>query len=222
MIMITLNKIKAHNPCTSGWRTILKAHNKTDADDVPFPLADTLTSNGLSDALWALRCLPEHNSLWRKYAVWCARQVQHLMTDPRSITALDVALQHSEGNASDDELRNASDAADAARADAAAAAADADAAAAYDARAAAYAARAAADSARAAADSAYASYAARAASYAARAAADSAYVAAAAAAADADAAYAAAYAAAAEKQATTLQQILTLSVWTDELPENLK
>ena len=100
MIMITLNLIKAHNPCASGWRTVLKAHDKTDGDDVPFPLAYLVDSNGLNDTLWALRCLPEHDNLWRKYAVWCAHQVQHMMTDPRSCHALDVLRRHSEGAAS--------------------------------------------------------------------------------------------------------------------------
>lgn len=40
----------------------------------------------------------------RLFAVWCARQVQHLMTDQRSIAALDVAERHANGNAADDEL----------------------------------------------------------------------------------------------------------------------
>jgi hypothetical protein len=40
----------------------------------------------------------------RKFAVWSARQVQHLMTDPRSIAALDVAERHADGLATDDEL----------------------------------------------------------------------------------------------------------------------
>jgi hypothetical protein len=58
----------------------------------------------------------------RKFAVWCARQVQHLMTDARSVAALDVAERHAEGLATDEELHAAWAAADAA-ADAAAAAA---------------------------------------------------------------------------------------------------
>ena len=37
----------------------------------------------------------------RLFAVRCARRVQHLMTDPRSIAALDVAERHARGEASD-------------------------------------------------------------------------------------------------------------------------
>jgi hypothetical protein len=40
----------------------------------------------------------------RKFAVWSPRQVQHLMTDPRSAHALDVAERHADGLATDEEL----------------------------------------------------------------------------------------------------------------------
>ena len=43
----------------------------------------------------------------RKFAVWCARHVQHLMTDPRSLSALDVAERHADGQATDEELESA-------------------------------------------------------------------------------------------------------------------
>ena len=89
----------------------------------------------------------------RKFAVWSARQVQHLMADARSIAALDVADRHADGLATDDELAAARAAAwDAAWDAAGAAAGDAARAAAWDAARAAQAARAAAgDAARAAA-----------------------------------------------------------------------
>ena len=47
----------------------------------------------------------------RLFAVRCARRVQHLMTDPRSIAALDVAERHAKGEATDEELAAAWDAA---------------------------------------------------------------------------------------------------------------
>lgn len=40
----------------------------------------------------------------RLFAVWSARQVQHLMTDPRSIAALDVAERFANGEATQNEL----------------------------------------------------------------------------------------------------------------------
>jgi len=59
----------------------------------------------------------------RLFAVWCARQVQHLMTDERSINALDVAERHANGCETDEELTAAGGAAWAAAAYAALAAA---------------------------------------------------------------------------------------------------
>ena len=47
----------------------------------------------------------------RLFAVRCARRVQHLMTDPRSIAALDVAERHARGEATDEEMKAASAAA---------------------------------------------------------------------------------------------------------------
>jgi hypothetical protein len=105
MITITLQKIRDKDPCTSGWEKLLKSKGGTTADySAEFPLSDVLDSNGLDDALWCLRCLPEHDNLWRLYAVWCARQVQHLMKDQRSIDAIDVAERYARGMATDAEL----------------------------------------------------------------------------------------------------------------------
>ena len=100
----TLNAIREHGPCADGWKKLLKNLGKTGADDEPLSLLTILDSNGLDDALWCLRAMPEHNKHWRLYAVWCARQVQHLMTDARSVAALDVAERHAHGTASNQEL----------------------------------------------------------------------------------------------------------------------
>jgi hypothetical protein len=47
----------------------------------------------------------------RLFAVWCARQVQHLLTDPRSVNAIDVAERYANGEATDEDLAAARDAA---------------------------------------------------------------------------------------------------------------
>ena len=166
----TLNKIREFRPCAGGWEKLLRTLGKTKADDEPVSVIQILDSNGLDDALWCLRAVEGHEREIRLYAVWCARQVQHLMTDQRSLDALDVAERFANGEATHQELIAAYDAAyaaartaayaaglaaDAARAAAAAAAADA-------ARTAARAARAARTAAHDAAhDAAYAAYAAQ-------------------------------------------------------------
>ena len=119
MITTTLNKIRKHLPCKEGWEQLLANLGKTKADDEPLPLTTILDSNGLDDCLWALRTVPDHDSLWRKYAVWCTRQVEHLITDERSKLALDVAWRHSNGEATDEDLDAAGVAAGVAARDAA-------------------------------------------------------------------------------------------------------
>ena len=103
----TLNRIRAHDPCANGWRKLLKGLNKTEADDEPLDLITILNINGLDDALWCMRTMPEHDKEWRLYAVWCARQVQHLITDPRSIAVIDVAERFTLGQTTVEELKDA-------------------------------------------------------------------------------------------------------------------
>ena len=107
----TLNAIREHSPCAEGWRKLLAHLGKTQADDEPLAITTILDSNGLDDALWCLRAVTGHDREIRLYAVWCARQVQHLMTDPRSIAALDVAERFANGAATAEELDGAVDAA---------------------------------------------------------------------------------------------------------------
>ena len=126
MLVTTLNKIKEHSPCECGWKMLLKHLGKTKADDEPLPFLTILESNGLDDALWCARSAPEYSKEWRLFAVWCARQVQLLMADKKSIDALDVAEKFANGLTTEYELASAKDAArDAARAAAWAAVRDA-------------------------------------------------------------------------------------------------
>ena len=104
MITTTLNKIRKCQPCSDGWKKLLAHLGKTEADDEPLPFAVIVDSNGLDDALWCCRVAPEHDKEWRLFAVWCARQVQHLMKDSRSIKALDVAERFANGLATQEEL----------------------------------------------------------------------------------------------------------------------
>ena len=117
MLTTTLNRIRAHGPCREGWEKLLKGLGKTAADDKPLAFSKIAEINGLDYALWCCRAEPQEWRTWRLFAVWCGRQVQHLMTDPRSMAALDVAEHHANGNATDEELDAARAAAwDAARA----------------------------------------------------------------------------------------------------------
>ena len=104
MLTTTLAAIRAHEPCAEGWAKLLRTLNKTTADDDVVTFAAILDSNGINDALWALRTVEGHDRELRLFAVWCARQVQHLMTDSRSLAALDVAERYAHGTATHAEL----------------------------------------------------------------------------------------------------------------------
>lgn len=130
----TLNQIRSHSPCRSGWAKLLRTLNKTQADDEPLTMDVILASNGLVDAIWCLRAMPDADRLCRLFAVFCAKQNMHLLTDARSIKAIEVAEAYANELASTEELSAArQDVADAAldAADAAQAAAYATAVAVY-------------------------------------------------------------------------------------------
>jgi hypothetical protein len=99
----TLNRIRKHRPCKSGWEKLLRHLGKSAADNELVPFSVIVESNGLNDALWCC-CSVDYDRVWRMYAVWCARQVEHLMKDQRSKDALDIAERYAQGNATDEEL----------------------------------------------------------------------------------------------------------------------
>jgi hypothetical protein len=100
----TLNQIRKHSPCRDGWEKLLRGLGKTAADDETLWIDEVLNISGLDDAIWCFRSVEGCDREIRLYAVWCARRVQHLMTDPRSVAALDVAERFARGEASDAEL----------------------------------------------------------------------------------------------------------------------
>ena len=119
MKQFTYKDIDSWNPCYSPDRYLAKDWNGTvldilDNKQIPF-----------EDRLWViLRTDLVSEKLMRLFAVWCARQVQHLMKDERSLKALDVAEAFANGLATKDELATARAAAWAAAMAAAWAAAD--------------------------------------------------------------------------------------------------
>jgi hypothetical protein len=127
-LTITLSSLSKKRACFNGYNKVVRSLQGlpfTSLDSTreyyisyehrgPLPLASIVSSNCLGDALWALLCIPGTERDSRLFAVWCARRVQHLMTDPRSIAAPDVAERYANGEATDSELAAAWTAANAA------------------------------------------------------------------------------------------------------------
>ena len=100
----TLNKIRVNRPCNNGWEKLLKHLGKTKADDEQLPITTIIDSNGLDDALWCFCAVEGYDREIRLFAVLCVRKVQHLLKDPQSINALDVAEKYAKGQATKQEL----------------------------------------------------------------------------------------------------------------------
>lgn len=124
---VTLKQLRKAEACIEGYNKLVCAlsgktfnaeretHIRFEHDE-PISIAYILESNGFDNALWATQCVAGADRDLRLFAVWCARQVQHLMADKRSLNALDVAEKFANGQASEAEIYAAWDAAwDAAR-----------------------------------------------------------------------------------------------------------
>ena len=118
---VTLKQLRDARACFNGYNKLVASisgkplveGNKYavfDSDE-PISIIQILDSNGLDDAIWSLRYIKDADSEARLFAVWCVRQIQYLLTDARSLTALDVAERFAYGLATREELQAAENAA---------------------------------------------------------------------------------------------------------------
>lgn len=106
MKRFTIETIRSFEPCYDPSKYLPEDWSGTvidllDRKEIPF-----------EDRLWVIyRNDFLSDKLMRLFAVWCALQVQHLMTDERSFRAIDVAEAFANGRATKEELAAACDAA---------------------------------------------------------------------------------------------------------------
>ena len=122
----TLNRLRAHNPCVSGYATLLASLGGPSCDpDAPINLLHILQSNGVDDCLWALRAtIQDSEQVARLMASDFAEDALPIFerarpTDARPRNAIAVARRYARGEATVQELsaaRGAAGAAGAARA----------------------------------------------------------------------------------------------------------
>jgi hypothetical protein len=108
MLTTTFKLLRVHDACTDRY-AVLRKSLRGRRDNEPIGIVEVLDHNGLDDALWALRAVPdeqaaERDKLARLYACWCVRQVLHLLTDERSRVAVETAERFAVGEATWDEL----------------------------------------------------------------------------------------------------------------------
>lgn len=89
-IMISLGAIARSGPCTEGFNRILYLRtgyhtenpNRYVNDIEEFPFSKCFESNDIDDLLWALRAMPEHHRLWRRFNLWMMRSISHRVDEP--------------------------------------------------------------------------------------------------------------------------------------------
>ena len=105
--LLTLNAIRARGIDESAWNKLLVRLGKTKADDAPLSMLTVLESNGLTDALWCLRCITGRDCAIRLLACDFAQSVAHLNSDPRVQAAIDTARRYASGDATSAEMASA-------------------------------------------------------------------------------------------------------------------
>ena len=104
---ITLKTLTAIGKYSGNWDKLMAHLGKSETDDQPLSIAVIIDSNGLEIALECLQDVKGFDREIRLYAVWCARQVQHLLRYKPSLDAINVAERFANGMASPQELENA-------------------------------------------------------------------------------------------------------------------
>jgi len=98
----TIEDIRSWDPCYDPVRHLAEDWSGTALDilrDEKMPVASRF---------WVvLRTEVLDKKTLRLFAVWCARSVQHLMQDQRSINAIDIAEKFANGEATEEELETA-------------------------------------------------------------------------------------------------------------------
>jgi hypothetical protein len=109
MLTTTLNEIRKYSPCKSGLLKLTEALGENFDPDSKIDLLRILETNGLDDALWALRAVVEtedRDRIARLFACDCAEKGLELVDnpDPRSLNAVEISRQYALGRATDKEL----------------------------------------------------------------------------------------------------------------------
>lgn len=105
----TLNKIKSAKACEDRYEVLLKALGKTKADDEPLSIRYILESNGIEDAIWALKTIENHDKEIRLFACDCAEMALPIYeitypNDNRPRRSIEVARLYANNEATKKQL----------------------------------------------------------------------------------------------------------------------
>lgn len=103
----TLREISQHDPCSTGWNSLLAHLGKVEADDEPLPLLKVLESNGVVDTLWCFRAVHGHDLQKLRYGLWCVDKIRLLMPHKQAHNLLNLCEHYLDGKCLPDTLYQA-------------------------------------------------------------------------------------------------------------------
>lgn len=117
-IVTSTNRVLACNPCDLGWLKLTGQDTERGywvGDDVPLTFQSIIKSNGLSDALWALRTIDDHpdTTVFAEMAksayelqlrLIAGEQIEKFRSQPRELH--DIAREYESTLNADDENKN--------------------------------------------------------------------------------------------------------------------
>lgn len=96
------------NPSLELWGKYVKRLDKSlnvvnaQHDTKPILYAQICDAMDLEYALWATQAEPQYNNTWRRFYIWYSREETCLL--PTTVNALNIAEEYIDGNATDQEL----------------------------------------------------------------------------------------------------------------------
>ena len=75
MIFTTLKKLEENNACRDRYNFLVAALGEDYGAETPIPVSQILKTNGLNDAIWALRAADGGKEIAVKFAIACAERV---------------------------------------------------------------------------------------------------------------------------------------------------
>lgn len=106
----TLNKIKEHTRYLGHKQELeklLRSLGKTETDDESLSIEYIIETNGVKYAIWCLRAVDGYEREIKLFAIWCDREVKHLLKDERSVIELDIIEAYINGKATEEEMEKA-------------------------------------------------------------------------------------------------------------------
>ena len=104
MIATTLKKIQENGHSQELYEKLRSRLGEDFPKDEPLPFAWILGVLGLEDTLWLCHLEPQHDRVWRTFAIWAAKQEQPVMRDRKSEQVIQTAEQYLLGQIDEEAL----------------------------------------------------------------------------------------------------------------------